>query len=441
MSDNIKHTDEKDVFSTLIKEKLENHQLPVDESIWNAIEQKMTPRRRIITPVWYWISGAAVAVVALLLIINPFYETKQIPALTGVQQTEMLKPDSSPQLQYDRQIQAAEKVEDVFTALTGSNKNTENTGNNLSDQTASTSEKQLLITENRNKLYTTAPGETRITETQTAEVQKPEEKVMNDAVNAVVDSVRQKKTTTGTPVTSLPDLNDYPEVPPAKHQPLKKRPLLIAAAVGTGGSLSSISQFDGGVKFYDSSPSLVKREIASNYTTVLDANDYTEAKHDPPVSAGIMLVKPLNRTLSLESGLIYTYLRSEYYRPGLTDYRGVLQLHYLGVPLNMRALLIDFPKWNLYVSAGGMVEKGLRSIYMQEIEDQQATANTNVKSGIDGLQWSLNGALGAEYKLRKGLSLYAEPELTYYLRNNQPRSARTEQPLTIGLNGGLRIEL
>lgn len=191
------------------------------DSIWNAIEQKMTPRRRIITPVWYWISGAAVAVVALLLIINPFYETKQIPALTGVQQTEMLKPDSSPQLQYDRQIQAAEKVEDVFTALTD-NKNTENTGNNLSDQTASTSEKQLLITENRNKLYTTAHGETRITETQTAEVQKPEEKVMNDAVNAVVDSVRQKKTTTGTPVTSLPDLNDYPEVPPAKHQPLKK---------------------------------------------------------------------------------------------------------------------------------------------------------------------------------------------------------------------------
>ena len=146
MSDNIKHTDEKDVFSTLIKEKLENHQLPVDESIWNAIEQKMTPRRRIITPVWYWISAAA-AVVALVLLIHPFTETKQNPDLTGVQQTEMLKPDSSPQLQYDRQIQAAEKVEDVFTALTGSNKNTENTGNNLSDQTASTSEKQLLLRE------------------------------------------------------------------------------------------------------------------------------------------------------------------------------------------------------------------------------------------------------------------------------------------------------
>ena len=38
MSDNSKHIDEKDIFSRIVKEKLENHELPLDESILKGIE-------------------------------------------------------------------------------------------------------------------------------------------------------------------------------------------------------------------------------------------------------------------------------------------------------------------------------------------------------------------------------------------------------------------
>jgi hypothetical protein len=61
------------------------------------------------------------------------------------------------------------------------------------------------------------------------------------------------------------------------------------------------------------------------------------------------------------------------------------------------------------------------------------------ESSIDGLQWSLDGAMGIDYKIQRNISLFVEPKITYYLQNNQPMSSRTEMPLNVGLNGGLRI--
>ena len=59
----IKNIKEKDEFSKLVKQKLENHQLPVSDDIWAGIEQKMSapaPQKRRIVP-WYWFAGAAAA--------------------------------------------------------------------------------------------------------------------------------------------------------------------------------------------------------------------------------------------------------------------------------------------------------------------------------------------------------------------------------------------
>ncbi|MBP1664644.1 MAG: outer membrane protein beta-barrel domain, partial [Bacteroidetes bacterium] len=79
--------------------------------------------------------------------------------------------------------------------------------------------------------------------------------------------------------------------------------------------------------------------------------------------------------------------------------------------------------------------------YKQDIDYTWSATQTKVYSRIEGLQWSLNTGLGVNYKIQKDLSLFFEPKMTFYLDNNQPMSARTENPLVIGLNGGLRIEL
>ena len=444
MSDNPQHIDEKDVFSQLIKEKLENHPFPVDESVWKGIEQKMAQsRKRAVIPVWYWISGSVAIALALLLILKPFSGSELTPAMTGMKHPEITISESNQQQSTQNQLIATAKESEVSAKTQYlADINLQKAGK-TSTETRNANKVTTLTAENRNNEKTSThldkvfENQVTMGENKTGTAREP----ITETPDTKETTVKTKNTAEKTEITSLPDLNDYPELPAKTTKNRQKRPLLIAAAVGSGGAFASPVADAPMNDMYMSSPNLVKREIATNYASVLDANDYSEAKHDLPLSVGVTLVKPLNRIFSLESGLVYTYLKSEYFRPGSTNYRGILQLHYLGIPLNVRAKLLDQPKWNLYLSAGGMVEKGLRSSYVQEITNELATTNTAIKSGIEGVQWSVNGALGVDYKIRKDLSLFVEPKLTYYLLNNQPRSARTEQPLTIGLNGGLRIEL
>ena len=56
-----------DAFSELYRQKLENHTLPVDDGVWDAIQKGIAVRkRRRIIPLW-WMSAAAVLVLSLLI--------------------------------------------------------------------------------------------------------------------------------------------------------------------------------------------------------------------------------------------------------------------------------------------------------------------------------------------------------------------------------------
>ncbi|MHB9056335.1 MAG: outer membrane beta-barrel protein [Paludibacteraceae bacterium] len=433
MSEKPRNMDEQDDFSRLIKEKLENYQLPVDESVWKGIEQKMTPpRKRIIPPVWYWISGGAAAAISLLLILKPLSNNETAPVVSETMHSVMKTIDSV----------GSKRISKPFgTALTipahqekgNLAENRPSSGTKTPVSSGSASKAEITVKKNVSDLITQPENATsRVTVDDTKEAGK----VNTDEVTS-----QTGKETEATAITSLPDLNDYPDVPVRTGKTKKKRPLLLAAAFGTVGNLNAPGKENPMNTYYTGNLNLVRSEIVSNYAMVLNANEYSEARHLPPLSVGVTVVKPLNDIFSLESGLVYTYLKSEYFRPGLTDAKGVLQLHYLGVPLNLRAKLLNKPGWDVYFSAGGMVEKGLRAIYNQQTEGEFVTTNTDVRSGIDGVQWSVDGAMGIDYKIRKELSLFLEPKLIYYLQNNQPQSARTEQPLNFGINGGLRIEL
>ncbi|MDR2691614.1 MAG: porin family protein, partial [Dysgonamonadaceae bacterium] len=60
---------------------------------------------------------------------------------------------------------------------------------------------------------------------------------------------------------------------------------------------------------------------------------------------------------------------------------------------------------------------------------------------ISGLQYSISFAPGIDYRIYRNYSVYFEPAISYYFDNKQPVSARTERPVVIGLNVGLRLEM
>ena len=120
--------------------------------------------------------------------------------------------------------------------------------------------------------------------------------------------------------------------------------------------------------------------------------------------------------------------------------RATLGLHYLGIPVNLVVKLWNSSNWNVYVSGGFMLEKGLRSIYQVEAYNFDEHKSATYRSGIDGLQWSLNLSVGVSYRFYKDWSLYLEPRYSYYFDNNQPVSYRTENMTLIGVGAGVRFE-
>ena len=85
MSAETEHNEHLDLFSLKVRQKLEDHRLPVDMKGWEQIEAKMTERPRL--SVWRiggWATVAA-AVLALLLLIR-LYPTTPVPTSgTGLQ--------------------------------------------------------------------------------------------------------------------------------------------------------------------------------------------------------------------------------------------------------------------------------------------------------------------------------------------------------------------
>lgn len=168
------------------------------------------------------------------------------------------------------------------------------------------------------------------------------------------------------------------------------------------------------------------------YKTVQTAE---KAHHHQPIRFGFSLRYRFDDRWSVESGLTYTRLSADITntvdgQTTATEQR----LNYIGIPLNVQYLMWGSRYVNVYVAAGGLVEK--------MVKGSRTTQGTTNSVSIHPLQVSVNGALGAEFKFTEGLSLYAEPALNYYFDNHSAiPTFYQEKPLNFNLNLGLRFNL
>ena len=156
-----------------------------------------------------------------------------------------------------------------------------------------------------------------------------------------------------------------------------------------------------------------------------------ESKHHLPVRFGLSLDYQFSPSLSLKSGLSYTYLYSEFNIPLYQDAHYTQKLHYLGIPLGVTWQLWSSDHFRLYVSGGMMLEKCVSARYD--------------KDGLEGKkpwQWSLNASAGAEYTIIQQLGIYLEPSLGYYFDDGTSlEHYYKEHPLAPSIEFGLRLHL
>ena len=192
-------------------------------------------------------------------------------------------------------------------------------------------------------------------------------------------------------------------------------------------------------------PSLGSEQVALKTITETGSSSY-----GIPVSFGIGAKFFIGRRWAIGAGLNYTIMTRSfngiYIDPATSSSSGLSyefnetkirnSISYIGIPINayfsiIRTNIVDF-----YVYAGGSAEKCVANVY--RMQDPVAS----YKENVNGFQFSVGAGLGVEFVVADILGIYADPSVRYYFKDaNQPKSIRTENPVSFGFELGLRIRL
>ena len=167
-----------------------------------------------------------------------------------------------------------------------------------------------------------------------------------------------------------------------------------------------------------------------------------DVHHHQPIRVGVTLRYAFAPRWAVESGLNYSHLRSDVTVGNPKNYYDErTSLHYIGLPVNVVYSLLSTRAVELYVMAGGMVEKcvsgSLRTNYFVGGEPHN---NSRSSVSVGGLQFSANASAGVQLNLSPTVGLYAEPGVGYWFDNGSKiESIYHDRPLNFNLNLGLRF--
>jgi hypothetical protein len=398
-----KQADIDEQYREVFRKKLDAFEMPVREEVWNRIETTLDRRTRQ-KAFWAWIPRlASVAAAAVLLLIlfpvhNQNNESFVIKSLLSCIKTE-------------RKSKAA-KPDGVFLAAKPVRRK---------------KSKEVVFHKPVSDFSEVAQNSVKETDDE-----KPaDQAVKNPEHSQIKENIADADIFAGEKSSAV------------KNKKLKTG---VGLSFGSGGNALAMNDqnvITSNFVATDNTFSVSPRQMRSSSLIEerLAMEDFPEKSYLPPVSFGLSVSRELSDRFSVESGVFYTYLRSNF-KNSVSNHAAHLELHYIGVPLNLRVRLLgdQFGKWSVYFSAGGAVEKGVYSHYSQKnIIDGGEIFVFSRNENIDGLQFSVSAAPGFEFRLTKRYGIFIEPKFSYYFDNKQPVSARTERPVVFGLNGGLRL--
>lgn len=109
-------------------------------------------------------------------------------------------------------------------------------------------------------------------------------------------------------------------------------------------------------------------------------------------------------------------------------------LHYIGIPVGLYYDVLDYDNVKFYVYGLGEAEYCISSRYTLF-----STPDIHCSDKVEKLQYSAGIGLGLEFRLSRLLGLYLDPGLRYYFPCDQPKSVRTDKPVVVNFDAGLRF--
>lgn len=167
-----------------------------------------------------------------------------------------------------------------------------------------------------------------------------------------------------------------------------------------------------------------------------------KSRHYMPLTIGLSLNYGLSSRWSLESGIRYTFLRSDFMRESEIEKTEINQrIHYIGIPLKFNYRIFGNNRFSIYGQGGAALDIPVNGT--QSIMKWEQSWN---KPEFDGttisvpLQWSIEGGVGLQYHLTPSISIYAEPSFRYYFNpGSEIKTIRQYKPTEFTIPIGIRL--
>ena len=195
------------------------------------------------------------------------------------------------------------------------------------------------------------------------------------------------------------------------------------------------------VKYYPSFENKEKTDalihLASQYKgRKIDEQTY----HRQPFTVELIFNKPFARKWSLDLGVSYTRLTSNFKTGQDSCMYTTQKIHYIGVGIKMNYHLWKHRNLSVYSATGFTMEcpivwdSNTDFVFMGRKHYSEKNSLPSVP-----LQWSVQTGIGIQYKLNHSMNFFVEPRINYFFNDESSIStSRKEKPFTFSVPIGIR---
>lgn len=209
---------------------------------------------------------------------------------------------------------------------------------------------------------------------------------------------------------------------------------------GMGGGSFSMGA-DNLVPQYVTNSAMFKSENLAYLNAVETEPEKTDIQHKTPIGLGISISRFLNNRFALQTGLTYSYLRSEWSTSGTYHVENDQRLHFIGIPLSLTYKIAEWNRLMFYASAGGMTEVNVAGKRrMKLFSDDNEIVRQSEKVRMKEWLWSVNARVGVSYPIIRFVSAFAEVGAAYYFDNGSViETIHSEKPFNVNFQFGFRL--
>ena len=402
-------------FEHLIQEKLKDHETEVPVGLWESIEKEL-PRKKVFSlPVF--IRYAAACIIVAVCSVTAYLFLEQSDKIQIVQNRHSAIPQQQPPKTEEPNIQEA-KVSLPHKPLITQSKTTTEKEKNVQKELSENVVINEFITQQPNnqgkeeKLSKTFPS---VVKKANNEQKRHPDNISEEEYNRKLKEFEQaglKEVLTETNFNS---------------QKRNGFSLGLLAANALPGSKNTNNQ-----------PLTRSSSIMGDELSLFSTPEPLKFTHKTPISVGLTIEKHLGKHWGVESGIVYTLLRSDYKTQSLSQ-EGKQELHYIGIPLQAIYRFARAGNFSFYAAAGPKIDFNVSGRRTETARNGIASSNGTEDIRDKKPQWSLQLRAGAAYAFIPQLELYAEPSMAYYINNKSDiPDLWKDKPLNFIFQVGLR---